>query len=221
MSGATPTLAANFTLEDSTFAIIDGTAVMPENFGNVRNLNNIQLVNDSDRTEDLSFVLANTWTLIEGQLIGLEWDNAQDGWFNNNIDGTNTSLLVTVTNTADRIRLGDIADRTGQAPYPTTQPCDDSPSCYQSPFPFPIDTVTQSSDSLLPIYNLGTFAPQESKTFSQSVLFTYSDNREGSTPILVSGFTANPTAQDVPEPLVIGGLVLIGAALIKQTRETA
>ena len=215
VSGAvSPAIAADFTLQDDPLSRIDGSGAMPEVFGNNRNLNNLSLVNMGDRTENLSYVVSNTWTFINGQLIGLEWDNHQDGWFNADIDGNNTSLLVSVTNTADRVRLGDIANLTGEAALPLTQPWDTDPSCYIPPFPFPIDTVAHSADDEVPIFNLGLFEAGESKSFDQDFLFTYGDGREGTTPLLAYGFTASPV--DVPEPMGAAAFVVVGSALIRR-----
>ena len=219
LSTTAPAIAANFVLQDDPRSEIDGSATTPDNFGNSRNLNGLSLVNTGDRTADLSFVVSNTWTFVGGTLVGLAWDNHKDGWFNADVDGT--SLLVTLTNTSDRIRLGDIADLTGESAFPLTQPCDDNPSCYVSPFPFPIEDVTQSPDDELPIFNLGTFAAGESKSFDQSFLFTYGDNREGSTPLLSYGFTAASVPEDVPEPASAAAIVLMGAVLLKGKKRFA
>ena len=214
LGNVAPALAADFVLQDDPLSMIDGSGAMPEVFGNNRNLNNLSLVNTGDRTENLSYVVSNTWTFINGQLIGLEWDNSLDGWFNADIDGNSTSLLVSITNTDERIRLGDIANLTGESALPLTQPCDTDPSCYIPPFPFPIDAVTQSVDDELPIFNLGLLAAGESKSFDQDFLFTYSDGREGTTPLLAYGFTAAP-AESVPEPASAAAVVIVGAVLLK------
>ncbi|MEM9945081.1 MAG: PEP-CTERM sorting domain-containing protein [Cyanobacteria bacterium P01_D01_bin.36] len=219
LASAAPATAADFVLQDDPLSMIDGSGAMPEVFGNNRNLNNLSLVNMGDRTENLSYVVSNTWTFIDGQLIGLEWDNSRDGWFNEDIDGSNTSLLVSLTNTTDRIRLGDIANLTGESALPLMQPCDTDPSCYIPPFPFPIDTVMHSEDDEVPIFNLGVFAEGESKSFGQDFLFTYGDGREGTTPLLAYGFTASPVAKDIPEPAGVAAFVVVGAALVRRRKQ--
>jgi hypothetical protein len=89
----------------------------------------------------------------------LQWDDARGGWAGN-VGGT--TLLVTV-DTPDRLPFSEVADATG-----TTQ-----------------QRLSQFGQKVLPsdrvpFLDLGSFLPNETKTFELAYHYQWGDNRSGS-----------------------------------------
>jgi len=172
----------------------------------------------SAATPDTIYIVPFIFSLVDGNVITLGWENAADAYVNNNYDGLGNSLDIAIANFAGRVRLSYVADLTGKAPLPLTIPCDDSPSC-PPPAPLPLPVATQDASDALPFFELGTFATGETKTLDLVLDFSYEDSRTGVLPILPTFSILSATTQTVPEPaataswmglIATGSLVTVG-----------
>jgi len=206
---AAPRPAAAFTYQDDPNSYFTGdsntttSSEGPNN--NTRVFRNLEAVNTSNQTlPQLAFVVPWVWPKLGDNSINMTWRNDLDGWYTNNYDGT--SLVVKLANFPDRLRLGDIADITGQAQLPLTQPCttDTSPSCTTLNYP----PQTRDLEDKVPALNLGAFAPNETKRFDMAFTYDFGDGRSGTPVTAFYGNTISPEA--VPEPSTIGGTVVLG-----------
>ena len=216
---ANPAFAANFTYQDSPSIALDFSEVNVVPDGNVRNITGLKAVNISDRTVEAGYTVPFVWSVLpDGTGISLNWENDLDGWFTEDYDGLGNSLLIQ-SSLPDRIPLGSIADITGMAALPQTQPCDDNPSCVPLP-PF-LSAVTQQADDEVPFLNLGSLAAGESVSFDQAFIFTFEDDRAGTLPAIPAIYTVNSLSQDVPEPATTMAMLIVGgtAILLKQKRK--
>lgn len=131
-AAALPAAAADFTYQDAgTNLQLSFDAVEVSIEGNTRRVSNYSIFNAGDTPiENAAYVRPFAWSLVPGQtpIFGLDWSNEKDGWFTEDYDGAGNGLLVRLTSLRDRIRLGDLADSTGLAPLPLTQPCTTSPA---------------------------------------------------------------------------------------------
>lgn len=213
-----PALAANFTYQDASTLELNFDAVEVELEGNVRRVNNYTIINTGDSViNDAAYVRPFAWSIIPGvtPVFDLTWENERDGWFTEDYDGQGNSLLITLISLSERIRLGDIADLTGESPLPLVQPCDDSPSCLPLPFP----ASAQSADDEVPFLSFGSLAPGESKSFDLVFDFDFEDGRAGTLPIAGAEFTLQGSSTAVPEPTTALALVAVAAVATQLKRK--
>ena len=120
----------------------------------------------------------------------MEWRNDLNGWFSSDFNNTGTSLTVTLANpNASSIAMGQIADLSGSAQYPLTEPCSSgSPSCWPAPYP----QETRELGDQIPVLSLGAFAPNETKRFDLSFNYAYGDQRGGALQTALVGHTISP-----------------------------
>jgi hypothetical protein len=114
----------------------------------------------------------------------LQWDDARGGWAGN-VGGT--TLFVTV-NTPDRLPFSEVADPSGTMQQMISQ----------------FGQTVLPSDHV-PFLDLGSFQPNETKTFELAYHYQWGDNRSGvaDRAAFVETISPNP----VPEP---AGLTLFG-----------
>ena len=201
---AADAIAANFALQDSPSASIDGSLSVTSTEGNNRIREGLRVTNQGTET-DIDILFSFVWVLSPTLgPTGLSWDNQRDGWFTTDYDGNGNDLLVT---------LNDVTD--GKTQFPLTQPCADA-SCFGGPLP----PVTQAATDEVPILQLGSFQAGETKSFDASFNFAFEDNREGVLQFLPLLNTVTEAAP-VPEPGSAIGFILIGLAATKLKRQSS
>lgn len=208
----TATKAQAFTFRDdpnSGFNDILSTIELDDQ-NNTRTIRNLRARNFSDTTiPQLSFLTPWVWPKQkDNTFVNMTWRNDLNGWYTDNYEDTNLLIkldkffLEGVPGTIGKLRIGDVADNTGKAQLPLTQPCNhNSPSCYgdlSSSFPL----QTRNLDDKIPVLDLGSFLPNEIKSFDVVFKYEFGDNRrlpEYIEPQLYS-YTVSPIAKPVPEP---------------------
>lgn len=214
--------AATFSHQENRAIAVDPTQVSRSVEGNVLTAENAAiLTNTSDRTTPntiytIPFLFAN----VDGTPITLGWENQADAYINENYDGLGNQLKIAIANFTGRVRLGNVADITGQAPLPLTIPCNTSPSC-PPPAPFPLPVAAQDADDEIPFFNLGSFASSETKAIDAVLAFSYEDSRTGVLPTLTTFSVLSETGQAVPEPGAIAALLFAASTLAASTPKIA
>jgi len=206
--------AAAFTFQDNPSSFWSGDDLTTGTFtGNTFTWHNLFARNDtSGALPSLSFVVPFVWPVVGASTPGetqvpMEWRNDLNGWFSNDFNNTGTSLTVTLANpNASSIAMGQIADLSGSAQYPLTEPCSSgSPSCVPAPYP----QETRELGDKIPVLSLGAFAPNETKRFDLSFNYAYGDQRGGALQTALVGHTISP----IPEPETYA-MFLIGLGLL-------
>ncbi|SFU34133.1 PEP-CTERM sorting domain-containing protein [Nitrosospira multiformis] len=166
--------------------------------GNVYTVENLLVQNTTANSlPELNFTIPFAWQLVGETYLPMEWRNDLNGWYTSNFNNTGTSLTVKLTSpVANTVAMGELADLTGSQQLPLTEPCfSGSPSC-QSGIGQPPET--RNTTDLIPVFSLGSFAPNEAKRFDVSFTYTFGDNRAGTEGATTSffGYTVSP----IPEP---------------------
>lgn len=166
--------------------------------GNVYTVENLLVQNTTANSlPELNFTIPFAWQKIGDTYLPMEWRNDLNGWYSNNFNNTGTSLTVKLTSpVAGSVAMGELADLSGSQQLPLTEPCfSGSPSC-QSGEGQPSET--RNTTDLIPVFSLGSFAPNEAKRFDVSFTYTFGDNRAGTDGATTSffGYTVSP----IPEP---------------------
>ena len=217
--------AATFPYQENPAIAVDPTQAIRSENGNVLTAQNAAiLTNTSDQpAPNTIYTIPFIFVNVEGTPITLGWENDADAYINENYDGLGNRLSLAITNFARRIRLGHAADLTGQAPLPLVIPCDNSPSC-PPPAPSPLPVAMQDADDEIPFFEVGSFAPGETKAIDAVLSFSYEDERTGVLPVLttfsVLSETAHAQRQAIPEPGAIAGLLLTTASLTLTKKTT-
>lgn len=220
--------AAAFTFRDdpssawrgdkSKEGIIDGNTIIYHDVFQARNLTNAPL-------PELNFAIPFVWPVLNKGTpseiqVPMQWRNDRNGWFTDNFNNTGTSLTVTLTN-ADRpsVAMHDLADVTGSNQLPLTEPCmNGSPSCVPPTPETPPET--RNLDDRIPVISLGTFAPNETKSFDVAFNYSFGDQRVGALRTAFSGNTISAIAP-IPEPetyaMLLAGLALLGLTARRQS----
>jgi len=205
--------AAAFTFQDDPSSTWDGDDSTTRTFaGNTVTYHDLFARNDTSASlPGLSFAIPFAWPVVGDSQVPMQWRNDLNGWYNNNFDNTGTSLTVTLANpNASSIAMGQLADLTGSAQLPLTEPCSSgSSSCVPATYP----PETRNLDDQIPAVSLGAFAPNETKRFDLSFNYSYGDQRGGALPTAFIGHTISAVAP-IPEPetyaMFLAGLALLG-----------
>jgi hypothetical protein len=192
--------AAAFTFQDDPSSTWNGDNQTTRTFaGNTVTYHDLFATNEtSNNLPSLSFAIPFAWPVVSGAAgdtqVPMQWRNDLHGWFTDNFNNTGTSLTVALANPNPlSIAMGQIADLTGNAQLPLTEPCNSgSPSCTQTSYP----PETRAVGDQIPAVSLGAFAPHETKRFDLSFNYAYGDERGGALPTAFIGNTISP----VPEP---------------------
>jgi len=212
--------AAAFTFQDDPSSTWNGDNSTTRTFaGNTVTYHDLFVRNEtSNSLPALNFAIPFAWPVVSGAAgesqVPMQWRNDLHGWFTDNFNNTGTSLTVTPANPNPlSIVMGQIADLTGSAQLPLTEPCTSgSPSCTQATYP----PETRALGDQIPAISLGAFAPHETKRFDLSFNYSYGDQRGGALP---TAFIAN-TISPVPEPetyaLFLAGLAVLSWAARKR-----
>jgi len=171
----------------------DGTTTTSVN-GNVYTIQNLYAENLTNNTlPALNFVVPFIWPRID-DLGGstyepMQWSNNLNGWHTDNFNQTGLSLTVQLSGPASSpIAMSEIADLTGTAQLPLTEPCSSgSPSCIPASYP----TETVNLTDLVPLISLGEFAPNEKKYFDLSFTYAFGDQSDA-LPTAFIGYTVSP-----------------------------
>ena len=177
--------------------------------GNTRVFRNLEAVNFSSQPLPRLLVMA-AWFWPFTAPVSMTWSNALDGWFTDNYDGT--SLLVNLDNAAGRIRFGDVAgDPAGLVPIDPMQ-------AYLGV------SETRASNDQVPFLDLGSFAPNEAKSFDLAYTFHFGDNRMGNPGAAFFLNTLSPSPSAIPEPSSLSltlTMGLFGFLLVLRRRRVA
>lgn len=219
---ALPAAAATFAYQETNSVVGENVPPTISESGNVRTIINaaVRTNPSSTATEEIIFLVPFLWTGINNNFVGLSWENSLNAWTNDNYDGLGNAVTVALANATQRVRLGDLADLTGQAPLPLSIPCNNSPSCSPDLPPF-IPPLSQDSEDVVPFLSFGRFAPGETKALDAVFSFTYEDTRTGTLPLFpafgtFSAIAAQPVPEPTPAPTL--ALIAIGAALLKHKK---
>lgn len=217
-------LASSFTFQENPNLVPQPgqSTVIPE--GNTLTILDADTVKNvgSTPTAESIYIFPFLYANVGDSFVGLEWENSLDAYTNSDYDGLGNRLIVSLTNFTERVRLGDLADITGTAPLPLMLPCDNSPSCPSEPPPLPLPALSQDSDDEIPFINLGSFAPEESKSFDAVFDFAYEDNRVGPLRLFPTfsvlsavSITQQPEPEAVPEPTTAIALLALSGLLTR------
>lgn len=190
-----PAAAEPFTWQNDSHSDPNADLLSVSRSGDSVTFSHFQAVNKSNQTlPDVGIIQPWVFTRLGTTTYSLDWSNAQNGWVNNNIEGT--SVLVTLDNHPDRLRFGNIANSSGQGPLQATKIQDGQKE-------------TRLPDDLIPFFDLGAFGPKEIKSFDLVLTYHFGDNRQlnGHAPFTIGYFyTVAPVA--APEALTLASLAL-------------
>lgn len=220
--------ASAFALQDDPSSGWGGPPVVTTVSGNVITYSGFQATNITGNSlPELQFTVPFIWPrtgdAIAGDLIfhPMDWSNSRNGWYTDNFDGSGTSLTVQLTNPGvGSVLMGNLADISGLKQLPLTSPCADpsySASCQQVPY----SSETRSLTDLVPVFSLGQFAPNQTKSFDVAFTYNWGDNRPGDV-ALPTAFVGYTLSAPVPEPetylMMSAGLLGIFLHLRRRTR---
>jgi hypothetical protein len=136
----------------------------------------------------------------------MQWDNNLHGWYASDFNNTGTSLTVIPTSsltTTGYVSMGDLADGTGVTQLPLTS------NAY--------GLETSNATNNIPLFSLGTFAPNEIKHFDLTFTYKYGN---GIGDALPTGFNANTlsaiSAVPIPSAVWLMGSGLLGLIGLKR-----
>ncbi|SDZ73921.1 PEP-CTERM sorting domain-containing protein [Nitrosospira multiformis] len=204
--------AAAYTFRDDPSSTWGGDSLTAAHTnGNVYTVENLLVQNTTANSlPELNFTIPFAWQKVGETYLPMEWRNDLNGWYTSNFNDTGTSLTVKLTSpVADTVAMGELADLSGSRQLPLTEPCfSGSPSC-QSGVGRPPETG--NTTDLIPVFSLGSFAPNEAKRFDVSFTYTFGDNRAGTDGATTSffGYTVSP----IPEPGTYA-MFLVGLGMV-------
>lgn len=213
--------ASAFTLQDDPSSMWDpptGSSIAV----NVITYTGIKATNlTGNSLPELKFTIPFIWPRFDNVFTGdvvfqpMDWSNDKNGWFTDNFLGS--SLTVQLSNPGVSFeRMENIADIGGLKPLPLTAPCADpalSPSCQQVSFP----SETRKPTDMIPVFSLGSFEANQSKSFDVAFTYTWGDNRPGPMRTAVVGYTLSAPVPE-PETYLLVSVGLLGIFLRSRSR---
>jgi PEP-CTERM motif len=204
--------AAAFTLRDDPSSTWGGdSSSQPTTNGNIYTVQNLLAQNlTSNPLPELSFAIPFVWQKTDSTYLPMEWRNDLNGWYTSNFNNTGTSLTISLTSpVVSSVLMGELADVTGGLQLPLTEPCFGSPSCIGGTGQ-PLET--RNTTDLIPLFSLGSFAPNETKRFDVSFSYSFGDHRSGIGGLETSffGYTVSPIPEPETYAMFIAGLGLMG-----------
>jgi hypothetical protein len=220
--------ASAFTLQDDPSSgwggTLDTTITVS---GNVIKYENFQATNiTGNLLPELKFTVPFVWPRIDNAFTGtnflqpMDWSNVKNGWYTDNFNGSGTSLTVQLTNPGvGSVLMGNIADISGLKQLPLTSPCADplsSLSCQQVPYL----SETRNPTDLVPVFSLGPFVGNQTKSFDVAFTYMWGDNRPGDValPTAFVGYTLSAAPVPEPETYLLLSAGLLGLFLRSRSR---
>lgn len=220
-----PTRTLAFSLQDdpnSSFINNNVTQIETGTNNNTRLIRGFQVTSAvGSPTRSIGVVNPYLWPLLpDGTPVKVSFRNDLGGWFTDNYDNTNTSLLVKLANFSQRVPVGTIANNMGNQSLPLTSNCQfsENPSCIEGPRlrNFPVQTLTQTDE--VPFLDLGIFSPGETKSFDLAVQYEFSDNRAGAPRVSIVRYTVTPVPEPEPGLMTFGLALFLGIQMLKKRK---